>query len=157
MKKIIYILLPFFLFSCGNQSVVQNSSSYTVSFEWSGKTITLNPNETSSINYNYIKVNNLQPDKRVMQTWNDGNNILITDLPSYNVYVENKTSEILTLKAEGWLENEMTNIIIGDFIDDDSQKGKLYTMTPKFSTEGNFFPVVIDHRFTNNICYVKIY
>jgi len=140
----------------GHTTIV-NNSSYTVSFEWGGKTETIEPNKSTTINYTYVKITNLNPNKRVVINYIDDNNRDITDLPSYEVRVENLSSETLTLKANGWLGNDMENIIIGEYIDDITQKGRIYTKSPKFTVSGNLFPVTVLHQFINDICYVKIF
>jgi len=165
MKKLILTLSIILLFvACvlfvgcdkGNTTVF-NNSTYSVTIEFGGQTITLKTNETTSIDYDNVKVRIMHPDKRVTQKYVNVNDVSIIDLPSNKVFVENKSSEIITLKANGWLENDMVDIIIGDFMNHDSQIGRIYTKSPKFTVEGNLFPVVINYQFINDICYVKLY
>jgi ABC-type glycerol-3-phosphate transport system substrate-binding protein len=113
MKKILFVMgIVLLLGAChmfdGHTTVV-NNSSFTASFVWGGKTETINPKESASINWTFIQITNLEPDKRVKINYIDENNREIINLPSYEVRVENITNEILTLKADGWLENDMEN------------------------------------------------
>ena len=162
MKKILFFVCAIFLLSSchmfNGHTTVVNNSSYTVSFEWGGRTETLEPNDSAYIEYTYVMIQNLQPKKRVKINYIDDNNRDITDIPSYEVYVENLTPEPITLRADGWLENDMVNIITGYFINDSSQRGLIYTKKPTFTIEGNLFSIVIiDYEFIDDICYVKIY
>jgi hypothetical protein len=161
MKKLVIIVgIVFMLIGChmfNGHTTVVNDSNYTVSFTWGGKVEILEPKERASIGFTYVQISKLQPNKRVKVNYIDENNRNIINLQSYEVRVENITSELLTLKADGWLENDMVNIPVGEFTGISSQKGIIYTKTPVFNITGNNFPVTITYQFVNNICYVKLF
>jgi len=164
MKKILFIICAIMTFMACNlippDTTVINESSYQVSFKFSRydyNIILLEQNESVFSKYNYSSVMIVNPEKRIAQSRKQSDNtIILTDLPSWEVRVENKTSSLITLSANGWLENEMVNIIIGDYSGNSSQIGRIYTKSPKFNTTGNLFPVNISYQFVNDICYVKI-
>jgi hypothetical protein len=161
MKKInvLAILLSFFIFSCNlvpSDTTIVNNSSFNVSFQRSyedSRVETLYPDTSISIKYFHTGIIILQPEKRVRQD-REGNVITLKDLPSWEVYVENKTESQLTLSASGWMD-EM-EVLAGDFADLPSQKGIIYTNKPQFSVASDTFPYDIKWQFVDDIFYVVI-
>jgi len=161
MRKLLTVtILVFIILSChmfnGNTTVI-NSSSYAISFNWGGKAVMLNQGEKASIDYSYVQIENLKPEKRVKLNYINENNRDIVDLPSYEVRVENITPDSITLRAGGWLEKDMVNVISGYFKNDISQIGLIYTRAPKFTVDIKDFPIKVEYRFVDDVCYVKIY
>ena len=163
MKKILLIFAIVFLLQSCNftqpDTTVINNSSFPISFKfsrYSEDTILLNQNDTVSSKYNFSGIVIIQPEKRVTQSREQLSNIItISDLPSWEVRVENRTLRTITLAAGGWMDN-LVNIPIGSFIDDDAHKGRVYTRTPNFIVASNTFPFNIQWQFRNNIFYVVI-
>ncbi|MCL2759033.1 MAG: hypothetical protein FWD22_02350 [Treponema sp.] len=162
MKKLIFcvfILLALVSCNINENSTVINESTRQISFQWSKNNpsvIILETGQSESIEYSFARVHNLQPAKRVKQIWDDGNIISINDIIPYEIRVENTLSDPVTLEADGWMD-AMINIIPGEYIDDDSQRGNVYTNKPKFSVTSYTFPVIVQYQFIDNIFYVKIY
>jgi hypothetical protein len=161
MKKLIFtIILAFLLVFCKmpSDTTVVNNSSRTVSFLYSHtdkNTKTLNPNASISAEYFLSSIIILQPEKRVKQDRELYSSIItISDLPSWEIHVENKTDNLITLTANGWMD-EM-NVPVGDFVDLSEQKGIIYTNKPQFSVTSNTFPYDVQWQFRDNIFYVII-
>jgi hypothetical protein len=158
-KPLLTISIVILLLSCNlipPDTTVVNNSSYSVSFQYSHtdkKIETLNHNTSTSTKYSFSSVIILQPEKRVKQNRN-GSIITISDLPSWEVYVENKTENPITLVANGWMD-EMA-IPMGDFTDLPSQKGVVYTDKPEFFVVSDTFPYDVKWQFIDNIFYVFI-
>jgi len=160
MKKttVLAVLVSFIIFSCDlpSETTIVNNSSYNVSFQRSyedNRVEILYPNTLISIKYFFSGIIILQPEKRVRQE-RDGNVIILSDLPSWEVYVENKTENQLTLTANGWMDE--INVPVGDFADLPSQKGIIFTNNPKFSVESDTFHYDIQWQFIDDIFYVVI-
>jgi hypothetical protein len=161
MKKLFLALsLILMLVSCKipSDTTVVNNSSRTVSFLYSHtdkKIKTLNPNTSISADYFFNSIIILQPEKRVKQDRELNSSIItISDLPSWEVHVENKTDNLITLTANGWMDE--INIPVGDFVDLPEQKGIIYTNKPQFSVASNTFPYDVQWQFVDDIFYVLI-
>jgi len=161
MKKLVFIIFASTLLSCNlipPDTTVTNNSSYTVSFKYSNSNndiIILEPNSTASSQYNFSSVIILQPDKRVMQSRKQSDNIIfISDLPSWEVRVENKSNDPIFLTADGWMDEMI--VPSGDFINDENHVNQIYTKTPQFVVQSLTFPLDVQWQFINDIYYVVI-
>ena len=163
MKKMIFALSIVLFFSCDlipPDTTVINNSSYPVSFKFSRHdidTVTLNPNDSASSRFNFSSVVILSPERRVSQSRNQfGDNIItISDLQSWDVYVENRTNTPVTLSAGGWMY-DMIVIPTGDIINDAAQIGRVFTSNPNFYVVSDTFPYDVQWQFRDNIFYVVI-
>ena len=160
-SALLLALVVFLLSSCNlipPDTTVINGSSYNVSFQYSHedkKIEILNPNTSTSTKYFHTSIIILQPEKRVKQD-RDSGIITILNLPSWEVHVKNKTENLITLTANGWMDEIIVPAPAGDFADLPSQRGIIYTDKPQFSVVSNTFPYNIQWQFINDIFYVVI-
>lgn len=158
MKKALFaVILACGLASCNpnKETIIKNNSDYIVSFQYTanGKTQTLDPGETQAIDWHIETLANLQPWNRVSQSRDKNYVFTIFSLPSYEVFVYNRTSTPITLTAGGWMD-DMVDIQPG-WEEDDNHKGRIYTNTPNFYVPGHTFPLDIQYQF-NGAFYVVI-
>jgi len=159
MKKVCFFALTiFFLGACNpdRETIIKNNSDFATSFQYSdqGKAHTLNPGESVSIEWQIESLLNLQPWNRVSQNYDKNHILTISNLPSYEVYVDNRTDNPITLTAGGWMD-DMINIQ-GEWKDDNNHKGRIYTDKPNFNVPGYNFPLAIQYQLVNGIFYVVI-
>jgi len=160
-RSILIVSILLALVSCKftpTDTTVINNSSYDVSFRYSytdKNTEILNSGALTSTKYFFNSIIILLPEKRVMQDRELYSNIItISDLPSWEVHVENKTGTPITLTANGWMDK--IKVPPGDFADLPSQKGIIYTNKPQFSVDSKTFLYDIQWQFNNDIFYVVI-
>jgi hypothetical protein len=140
-----------------DETTVINNSNKMITFRWSkydDNKITLNPQEAITSEYLYTELFDLQPYKRVSQKRSQ-TAIVVSELPSWEVRVNNALGYPVTLTADGWMD-DMSNIQPG-YIDDDNHKGIIFTSKPVFSiyTTDNFL-ATIQYQIVDNIMYVMI-
>jgi len=137
----------------GSTTVV-NNSTHSVSFVFGGHLETLEPGESVSIGYSFVRIRNLEPNTRVHVSYIDENNREIVNLPSFVIRAENRTLATITLSAGGWLENNLTIPSGGGTVE-----GRIFTRTPNFTAtaHGTQFPVIVNYRFVGNVLYVAIH
>jgi hypothetical protein len=85
-----------------NDSTLQATFRYS-RYDETAKTLMSGLTTTSE--YFYTNLYNLQPDKRVSQTriGSDDNIIIISNIPSIELYVNNTLSFPVSLSADGWM------------------------------------------------------
>jgi hypothetical protein len=140
-----------------DETTVINNSDEMITFQWSkfnDTKIILNPKEAITSEYLYTELIDLQPYKRVSQKRSQ-NKIFVSDLPSWEVRVNNTLAYPVKLTADGWMD-DMINIQPG-YTDDDNHKGIIFTNKPAFSvyTTDNF-PAAIQYQIVDTIMYVNV-
>jgi hypothetical protein len=164
MKKLVFCaVVAVLVMGCDIEipnTTVVNNSSFTVLFNYSSNdnnVITLSPNASTSTSDIYYPIIHIQqPEKRVKESRDQPNHVItISDLPSWEVYVNNKSLNPVTLTAGGWMDN-MLNIPVGDFVDDSVHKGRVYTKNPVFTIKSTTFPLDIQWQLVDDIFYVVI-
>jgi hypothetical protein len=160
MKKLVFILaISFIVFSCdtSRETVVINNSDRLITFQWSrydSNKITLNPQGSVTSEYLHTDLFDLQPEKRVLQERSQ-NTITVSNLPSWEVRVNNTLEYPISLTAEGWMDDMMD--IQPGYADDDNHKGIIYTKDPVFEiTASNNSPVEAKYQILEDILYVTI-
>lgn len=148
-------VLLFFSCDTNRETTVTNNSDRLVIFQWSrydSSKITLNPQETTTSEYLHADLFDLQPGKRVSQQRSQ-NTITISNLPSWEVRVNNTLGYPVTLTADGWMD-DMIDIQPGN---DDNHIGIIYTNNPVFgATASDGFPIEAQCQVIENIFYVTI-
>jgi hypothetical protein len=162
MRKLLALFVSLLIFvSCkpNPDTTVINNSDFQAIFNWSknSDTIILDPNNVITAEYFFTDLFNLQPEKRILykRTSSDGENLItISNLPSWEVRVNNTLAYPVTLGADGWM-NDMYDIKHGD-ANDDNHKGIIYTDKPTFKVISNTFPNEVLYQMNDNIFYVTI-
>jgi hypothetical protein len=163
MKRYFFLLSIIALFvSCklNPDTEVINKSITVVTFKYSRyekTTETLVPGQTTTSEYFFTELYDLQPDKRVSQTRHrsdDDNTITISDIQGIELYVNNTFSFPVSLSADGWMD-EMANIQPGD-TNDDNHKGKIYTDKPTFTVHTDGSIATAQYQIKNGVMYATI-
>jgi hypothetical protein len=146
------------LLSCdtNRETAVINNSDRKITFQWSrydGNKITLNPQESVTSEYLHTDLFNLQPEKRVLQNYSQ-NEITVSNLPSWEVRVNNTLEYPITLTADGWMD-DIKDIQPG-YADDDNHKGEIFTNNPTFNVFVDSFPATAEYQVIDSIMYVTI-
>ncbi|MDR0525112.1 MAG: hypothetical protein LBG90_04500 [Spirochaetaceae bacterium] len=145
MKKILFLAAVLF-WGCKadwNDSVITNASTEEVTFKFSNTgEITLPPGESGTFETKaYQRLERYTPDKRVEFTFKADNSDylgIFTTRKHWNVTITNTLTEAVILSADGWMENEETEIASG------SDTRVIYTEEPEFSAEtGSGLPCVV--------------
>jgi hypothetical protein len=149
------VLTVLVLLSCdtNRETTVVNDSNRPITFQWSGyddNKITLNPRESITSEYLHADLFDLQPEKRVSQQRSQ-NTITVSNLPSWEVRVNNTLGYPVTLTAGGWME-DMINIPPGG----EHSTGVIFTDKPVFSVSTGSFPATAQYQIVDNIMYVTI-
>jgi len=164
MKKLVLgiFLIGLILVSCDEifkikEHIVENKSSFTVSFNcrFSSGHI-LAPGESKTIkDPDFTSIDNYNPNTRVVLK-NDNYYHYFIDLTSYIVRVNNTIGKKASLFANGWLENDMIDILPGDN-NDINHTGKIYTNKPTFTVVAETgYPAVADYSMVSGEMMVTI-